>query len=327
VGAPPRAHREWLWSELPAAERHRSAYFPLSDTDPWRHPSRAAPAALRLELDLYGNLLEQGDTVADWPQAARAGLIDPVTGQSQVRLTTRLTDGPPYGEPYGMALTLTTWTLKQRLLPGNQDGWARLLDELRSGRLREVHADLEVLNGEGMPSQLRSGVRLEVVLRDQFVDDTGPLPDHHPARVMITLGEPVARGGAIPDLTVAALELAKQAAVRLGAVTGFVAAGRDGFLHDLSPYEDRIGDDPLRRLRLDRVTRGAHWGTLFTAHHLKQIGGIQALHDLRLFHAIELLAGPPSELVWAQLTPDPYHVPQVLLDTHGARVFASDASA
>jgi hypothetical protein len=165
-----------------------------------------------------------------------------------------------------------------------------------------------------MHSRLRYGVQLEVVLRDQFVDQHGPLPDQHPAQIVITLGEPVAPGGAIPDLTAAALALAKQAAARFGAATGYVAAGRDGFAPDRSPYEHRVGSDPLRRPRLDRVTRGAHWGTFLSARHLQQIGGLEALRNLGLFHAIERLAGPPGELVWAQLTPDPYRVDQALLD-------------
>lgn len=316
AGAPPRPDRERLWSELSAGERHRSAGFELDRSDGWPRFERAGGVLLRLELDTYEELLERADEVAAWLEAARAGLLDPVAGRPHVHLTTEPAADQYAGEPYGLALTLAAWTIKQRLrvLPGDADGWARLLGELRRGRLREVHADLDVLNGEGVHSQLRYGVQIEVVLRDQFVDQPGPLPDQHPAQIVITLGEPAARGGAIPDLTAAALALAKQAAATFGAATGYVAAGRDGFQPFLSPYEDRVRSDPLRRPRLDRVTRGAHWGTFLSARHIQQIGGLEALRNLGLFHAIERLAGPPDELVWAQLTPDPYRVDQALLD-------------
>jgi hypothetical protein len=44
-----------------------------------------------------------------------------------------------------------------------------------------------------------------VVARDQFVDDAGPLPDHHPARVLITLWHAAPPGGVVPDLALAAV--------------------------------------------------------------------------------------------------------------------------
>ncbi len=316
AGAPPRPNRERLWSELSPVELHRSAGFEFDRSDGWPRFERPGGVLLRLELDTYQDLLGRAGEVAAWLEAARAGLLDPVTGQPHVHLTTEPATDQYAGQPYGLALTLAAWTIKQRLrlLPGDADGWARLLGELRRGRLREVHADLDVLNGDGMPSQLRYGVQLEVVLRDQFVDQPGPLPDQHPAQIVITLGEPAARGGVIPDLTAAALRLAKQAAARFGAATGYVAAGRDGFQPFLSPYEDRVGVDPWRRPRLDRVTRGAHWGIFLSTHHLQQVGGLEALRNLGLFHAVERLAGPPDELVWAQLTADPYQVDQTLLD-------------
>jgi hypothetical protein len=221
AGAPPRPDRERLWSELSAGERHRSAGFELDRSDGWPRFERAGGVLLRLELDTYEELLERADEVAAWLEAARAGLLDPVAGRPHVHLTTEPAADQYAGEPYGLALTLAAWTIKQRLrvLPGDADGWARLLGERRRGRLREVHADLDVLNGEGVHSQLRYGVQLEVVLRDQFVDQPGPLPDQHPAQIVITLGEPAARGGAIPDLTAAALALAKQAAATFGAAT------------------------------------------------------------------------------------------------------------
>jgi hypothetical protein len=305
AGAPPRPDRERLWSELPAGERHRSADLEPARPDGWSRFGRARGALLRLELDTYEELLERTDEVAAWLKAARAGLLDPVAGRPHVHLTTEPAADQYAGEPYGMALTLAAWTTRQRLrlLPGDAAGWARLLGELRRGRLREVHANLGVLDGEGRHSRLRYGVELQVVLRDQFVDQPGPLPDQHPARIAITLGEPAARGGAIPDLTAAALALAKQAAATFGAATGYVTASSDGFAPDL-----------LHGPRLDRVTRGTHWGTFLSAGHLQQVGGFEALRDLALFHAVERLAGPPDELVWAQLTSDPYRVDQALLD-------------
>lgn len=152
------------------AERHRPATVALT-ADAGVRPERARPGPLYLELDTYEDLLARGDAVADWLQAARAGLIDPVSGQPQVRLTTRLTDGPPYGEPDGMALTLVMWTVKQRLrlLPGDADGWARLLDQVRLGRLREVEVDLEVLDGKGIPQG--AAVWLKLVAHDHLEPD------------------------------------------------------------------------------------------------------------------------------------------------------------
>jgi hypothetical protein len=207
------------------AERHRPATVTLGDADDGVRPERARPGPLYVELDTYEDLLARGDAVADWLQAARAGLINPIIGQPHARLTTRLTDGPPYGEPGGMALTLVMRTVKQhlRFLPGDARGWARLLDQVRLGRLREVEVDLEVLDGKGIPQGAAVGIK--VVVRDQFVDDAGPLPDHHPARVLITLGHALPHGQAAPDLAMAAVALAKQAASRLGAVTGLVTAG------------------------------------------------------------------------------------------------------
>jgi hypothetical protein len=296
------------------AEGHRPATIALDGADAGVRPQRARPGPLYLELDTYEDLLARGDAVAGWLEAARAGLIDPVVGRPEVRLTTQVTDGPPYGEPDGMALTLVVWTVEQRLrlLPGDADGWARLLGQVRLGRLREVEVDLEVLDGKGIPQG--AAVRLKVVVRDQFVDDAGPLPDHHPARVLISLWHAVPRGGVVPDLAMAAVALAKQAAGRLGAVTGLVTAGRGSVLPDCSPYEELVGDHPFHRPRLDRVSRGAHWGTFLTARHLEPLGGIQPLRDLGLFHRVERLAGPPDELVWVQLTPDPYQVDQRLLE-------------
>lgn len=295
------------------AERHRLVTIARSDGDAGPALERARPGPLYLEVDTYQDLLARGEVLTGWLQAARAGLIDPVVGRPQVRLATRVTGGP-YGEPDGMALKLVMWTVKQRLrlLPGDADGWARLLDQVRLGRLREVEVDLEVLDGTGIPQG--AAVRLQVVVRDQFVDDAGPLPDHHPARVVITLWHAVPPGGMAPDLTMTAVALAKQAASRLGAVTGLVTSGRGSVLPDCSPYEELVGDNPFRRPRLDRVSRGAHWGTFLTARHLEPLGGVQALRDLGLFHLVEQLAGPPGELVWVQLTPDPYRVDQDLLE-------------
>jgi hypothetical protein len=275
---------------------------------------RPGPRPLYVELDTYEDLLARGEAVADWLQAARAGLIDPVIAQPQVRLSTRLTDGPPYGEPDGLAVTLVMRTVEQRLrfLPGDADGWARLLEQVRLGRLREVEVDLQVLDGEGIPRG--AAVRLEVVARDQFVDDAGPLPDRHPARVLITLSGAVRRGGVVPELSRTAVALAKQAASRLGAVTGFATTGPFRGLPDCSPYEELVGDNPFRRPRLDRVSRGAHWGMFLSARHLELLGGIQALRDLGLFHSVERLAGPPEELAWVQLTPDPYQVDRAVLE-------------
>lgn len=295
------------------AEPSRPAAVALT-ADAGTPPEGARPGPLYLELDSYQDLLARGDAVADWLQAARVGLIDPVIGQPQVRLTTRVGDGPPYGEPDGMALTLAMRTVKQhlRLLPGDAHGWARLLDQVRQGRLRQVEVDLEVLDGEGIPQG--AAVRIQVVARDQFIDDAGPLPDHHPARVQITLWHALPRGQVIPDLTMAAVALAKQAASRLGAVTGLVTAGHGSTMPDSSPYEELVGDNPFRRPRLDRVSRGAHWGTFLTARHLHTLGGAQALRDLGLFHTVEQLTGPPGELVWVQLTPDPYQLDQTRLE-------------
>jgi hypothetical protein len=157
------------------AQPYRPATVVLT-ADAGTRPQRTRPGPLYVELDTYQDLLARGEVVADWLQAARAGLIDPIVGQPQARLTTRLSDGPPYGQPDGMALTLVMWTVKQhlRLLPGDVDGWARLLDQVRLGRLREVEVDLEVLDGQGIPQG--AAVGLKVVVRDQFVDDAGPYP-------------------------------------------------------------------------------------------------------------------------------------------------------
>jgi hypothetical protein len=294
------------------AEPYRPATVALT-ADAGVRPERTRPGPLYLEVDTYEDLLARGDAVADWLQVARAGLIDPVIGQPQVRLTTRISNGPPYGKPNGMALTVVMQTVKQhlRFLPSDANGWARLLEQVRQGRLREVEVDLEVLDGWGIPQGATVG--LKVVARDQFVDDAGPLPDHHPARVLLTLWHAPPHGQVVPDLTTAAVALAKQAASRFGAVTGFVTAGRGSALFDCSPYEEQVGDNPFRRPRLDRVSRGAHWGMFLTARHLEQLGGVRALRDLGLFHSVERLGGPPGELVWLQLTPDPYQVDQTAL--------------
>jgi hypothetical protein len=132
--------------------------------------------------------------------------------------------------------------------------------------------------------------------------------------VLISLWHALPHGQVVPDLAMAAVALAKQAASRLGAVTGLVTAGHGSTMPDSSPYEELVGDNPFRRPRLDRVSRGAHWGTFLTARHLEPLGGIQALRDLGLFHSVERLAGPPGELVWVQLTPDPYQLDQTRLE-------------
>jgi hypothetical protein len=304
-------------SDAASGSQQRAEPYPPATValtaDARAHPQRARPGPLYLELDSYEDLLARGDAVVDWLQAAHAGLIDPLIGQPQVRLTTQISDGPPYGKPNGMALTLVMQTVKQhlRFLPGDADGWARLLEQVRQGRLREVEVDLETLDGRGIPQG--AAVEIKVIMRDQFVDDASPLPDHHPARVLLTLWHALPHGQVVPDLAMAAVVLAKQAASRLGAVTGFVTAGHGSTMPDSSPYEEQVGDNPFRRPRLDRVSRGAHWGTFLTARHLQQLGGVQALGDLGLFHSVERLAGPPGELVWVQLTHDPYQVDRTVL--------------
>jgi hypothetical protein len=64
--------------------------------------------------------------------------------------------------------------------------------------------------------------------------------------------------------------------------------------------------------RTDRASPARRPGT--SASRGRRLGGIQALRDLRLFHSVERLAGPPGELVWVQLTPDPYQVDQTVLE-------------
>ena len=106
-------------SDAASGSQQRAEPYPPATValtaDARAHPQRARPGPLYLELDSYEDLLARGDAVVDWLQAAHAGLIDPLIGQPQVRLTTQISDGPPYGKPNGMALTLVMQTVKQHL--------------------------------------------------------------------------------------------------------------------------------------------------------------------------------------------------------------------
>jgi hypothetical protein len=102
-------------------------------------------------------------------------------------------------------------------------------------------------------------------------------------------------------------DLLRTTAATFDAVSGFLTADIAGLLGTYaardSPYESRSGALTYPCRRLDEITRGMHWGNVWTAGHLAAVGGPDALCESGEFHAVEPVAG--SDLWWLRLTADP----------------------
>ena len=138
-----------------------------------------------------------------------------------------------------------------------------------------------------------------VELRDQFTDATGPLPDDHPATIVISVARSL-----VASLGVDAVrDLVKAGASEFDAATGYIhGSGSAGGLQ--SPFERR-GSGTWNEQRLDSVTRGVHWGNLIGAGHLAAIGGLDRLQQLQTTGGITRLE-PWSNPWWFEVAADPF---------------------
>ncbi|MEU8079973.1 hypothetical protein AB0B31_31545 [Catellatospora citrea] len=102
------------------------------------------------------------------------------------------------------------------------------------------------------------------------------------------------------------VDLLQRAAVRFGAVTGYVhGSGSAGSLQ--SPFERRSPAHGEKQ-RLDAMSRGVHWGNLLGAGHLAAIGGPDRLERLLADGRIRRLEqwSKEPQLWWFELTDDPF---------------------
>ncbi|WP_191839725.1 hypothetical protein [Catellatospora chokoriensis] len=268
--------------------------------------ARAAEPRLVCQLFTYTDLAEHIDTLADWLADARRLLIDPVLaayGPDRIWLAAT-GDGAP---PYGVSASIDAKSVKGRWSHNGAGAaqWNRALNRLRSGQLHSLGLRLDRLNGEGSRSSHHRGIGVHVELRDQFTEATGPLPDGHPATIVISAARSLLDEH-VPGGTAAVVDLLQRAALRFGAVTGYVhGSGSADSLQ--SPFERR-GTAHWRKQRLDTMSRGVHWGNLIGAGHLAAIGGLDRLERLLTDGRVRRLEQWSTEpqLWWFELTDDPF---------------------
>ncbi|GAB4052757.1 hypothetical protein [Catellatospora paridis] len=297
AAAPP--HRGLVETELP------EQLLGIDMTSASPH-ARAAEPRLVCQLYTYTDLAEHIDALADWLTDARQLLIDPVLatyGPDRVWLSAA-GDGAP---PYGVSASIDAKSVKGRwsYTGAGTAQWNRAMARLRDGQLHSLGLRLARLNGEGSGSSYHRGISVHVELRDQFTEATGPLPDGHPATIVITAARSLL-DEQVPGGIAAVVDLLQRAAVRFGAVTGYVhGSGSADSLQ--SPFERR-GPAHWRKQRLDTMSRGVHWGNLLGAGHLAAIGGLDRLERLHTDGRIRRLEqwSKEPQLWWFELTDDPF---------------------
>jgi hypothetical protein len=312
--APPTPDRERLMLERPDGPRPSEMMV-----DPRWH--RAGEQTFNVDLYTYQDLADHLPALVDWFNDVRATLVDPIAALFGDRLTVEGANEPPFGPRYGATLTLLLRSTKERhsRLSPDDRGWQRALHRLRSGELRSISVDLTCLNGEGWHSQYRAGLRVSVVLRDQFTEVAGPLPDAHPARIAISVAKSLLEKG-VPDGVTEVLNLARSAAIQFGAATGHAGDGGAGMMD--SPYEDRRGVR-WNGDRLHTTTRGVHWGNLLGPGHLAAIDGAGRLQQLRAdahIYGLEHWSTQP-ELWWYELSADPFQPNNAQADRVAQQLF------
>jgi hypothetical protein len=184
-------------------------------------------------------------------------------------------------------------SVKQRYrdVDSSDRSWQRVLRDLGKGQLGKVCVSVP---GTGW---------FEVELRSPLVDEpTGPLPNGFPAYFVVQVDRPAPAG--TPEQLAGLL---RATAATFDAVSGFLTADTAGLLGTYavrdSPYESRSGANNHPYRRLDGITRGMHWGNVWTSGHLAAAGGVDALRESGAFHRVEPIVG--SDLWWLQLTADP----------------------
>jgi hypothetical protein len=188
---------------------------------------------------------------------------------------------------------ISTVSVKERYrdLDGDDRSWQRVLRDVGKGQLGRVHVSVPGTGWFG------------VELRSTLVDEpTGPLPNGYPANFVVQVDRPAAAG--TRELLA---DLLRTTATTFDAVSGYLTADTTGMLGTYavsdSPYESRAGVNTYPYRRLDEITRGMHWGNLWTSGHLSAVGGAGTLRESGAFHRVEPVAG--SDLWWLQLTADP----------------------
>ncbi|MCP3797734.1 hypothetical protein NLX83_00530 [Allokutzneria sp. A3M-2-11 16] len=253
---------------LPAPERPAVVFEPLPEpeqevVDLW--PIERSGPRFAFQVDTYADLFTRLDAVVNWLNRLREAFPGPVT--------------------------VSTVSVKQRYR--NVDGslWKRVLRDVMKGQLANVSVSVP---GTGW---------FAVELRSPLVDEpTGPLPNGFPAHFAAQVDRPAA--AETPELLA---DLLRTTAATFGAVSGFLTADTVGMLGtyavNASPYESRSVANTHPYRRLDEITRGVHWGNVWTSGHLAAVGGASALRESGAFARVEPIVD--SDLWWLQLTADP----------------------
>ncbi|NUT20432.1 MAG: hypothetical protein HOV77_14700 [Hamadaea sp.] len=267
--------------------------------------SRAGDPNLVCQLYTYVDLMQRRDALAAWLDKARRLLAAPVIAAYGHRAC--YPSGYDSGLPYGVAARVRMKSARGRWshIGADTTGWDRTMTRLRAGELHFLQLELEQLNGKGMYSRYRGGVTIEVELRDQFTDPSGPIPDGHPATIVIKIARSliaILGGDGLSEVR----RLVHDATTSFGVASGFMHAVTPGDTAE-SQYERR-NLVQWRGERLDSMTRGVYWGNLIGAGHLTRLAGIGRLQDMLATRRIERLdqwsAEPP--LWWFELHADPF---------------------
>jgi hypothetical protein len=263
--------------------------------------NRSAAPPVVAELFTYVDLADRADVLTAWLDQARRLLIDPVIAAAGDRAY--FPGGDDEGRPYGIPVTLGMKSAKGRWshVGGDPARWRSALDRLSTGELHYLSIDLDQLNGTGLSSHYRGHISIAVELRDQFTEATGPLPDKHPARIVITVAQQLLGADGLTHIRT----LMRNGALAFDAVTGYVhGSGGAGSMQ--SPYERRLSTE-WEGERLDAMSRGMHWGNLIGAGHLAALGGPGRLQQLLADGRIQRLDrwSEQPELWWFELPVDP----------------------
>lgn len=270
--------------------------------------SNALDPVLEFVLFTYADLLGSGETVARWLGRARDLILDPLNARLREEADFDSEDlDADEQSPGDLRLRLSFHSNSTSSPLSGDEAWAKVGDLLRAGELRAINVT---------PGQKLRGLELEldITLYEWPLDMFGALPDDRPAIVSLRASRSLL-DRALPDPLGTMIALMRDAAVTFGAATGYLSADDHNpdqlwqlnrAVHQ-TPYERRHG---LRwdGARLDRVTRGQHWGNLLTSSHL-------AMPDV----AADLLALPLADeqcgleqwssgpdLWWYHLPGDPY---------------------
>ncbi len=242
------------------------------------HPS------VHLEINTYTNLQERGKMVADWIEAAYWQIIVPLLGHLQRRSVERYWIG------------LAAWSLRgafPRLYRFHRENWEHLLNEIRAGQLKQFSLIYKVLDEEGYPSLDSCTLQVHYL----GLDFSGVAH-----RLVVNISRSLYGPSFTREVQQQWVDVAKQAAVVLEAVTGYITVDHAG---EMSPYEISIALNPLEAGRqLRRRLRGYYWGNFLSREHILRLGGMERIRREAPCYLVEDLSEGRGERAYLQLTPD-----------------------